>query len=189
MAPVITTFKEWEENIAEKHVAFFVENNRMYHAFDERLQMCRNNAPFVAYIFTPNYERLVGIPDHIAAELFAKSRDTKEQVLEKRRDADVDLIFIPDPDEVLPYQEHTLPEAKKLITEIPYKKDMDWHSYLRATYGVSYYMAHFWAEPVNYIALCPYAMLYNLCTKEMLRLLGVDAGVPTDLRGDYDVGM
>lgn len=189
MALVITTFKEWEESIAEKHVAFFMENNRMYHAFDERLQMCRDNAPFVAYIYTPNYEKLVGIPDEVAAQLFKKSRNTKEEALAKRGDANVDLIFIPDPDQRLPYQAETLPYARKLIKEIPYKQDMDWRSYTRATYGMSCYMSHFWAEPVNYIALCPYAMLYNLCVKEMLRLLGVDAGVPTDLRGDYDVGM
>lgn len=181
---LITTFKEWEQNIKGKDVAFFVENNRMYHAFDERLQMCRENAEFVAYMFTPYYERLVGIDSQTAKKLFKKSRNTKEEVLETRGNADVDLIFIPDENQELPYQDETLPYARSLIQKIDAPYELDSPSYIRATYGTSYYLSHMWKTPVKYIALCPYEMLYNLYIKRIMELHGITVEYPCGITED-----
>lgn len=175
---IIRTFKEWEYSIKGKDAAFFVENNRMYHAFDERLKMCRDNADFVAYIFTPNYEELVDIEPELASQLFRKSRDNIDKVLDVRGNADVDLIFIPNKNEVLPYRNKTFSYAQKLIRKIGLPFDKNSHAYIRATYGTSYYLSHMWKEPVKYVALCPYAMLYNLYAKRIMELHGTKVEYP-----------
>ena len=173
---ILTTFKEWEDSIRGREVALLTESNRMYDAFDERIQMCRDQSDFVAYIYIANYESHVGIDPQLATKLFKMNRDSIEQVLDTRQGADVDVIFIPDG--TLPYHKETFPYVKFLLNETNVDYTKDSHAYVRAVYGMSCYLNYMWREPIKYIALCPFAMLYNFYIKRMFDVHGIKVEYP-----------
>lgn len=162
-------YHRWREG--KRRIGFFVENNRMYPNYAERKAMCQKNADYVVYSFTPNYERLVGIPDELAAKLFKASRDTADDVMENRDFNGVDVVLIPREDQVLEDME----KFKKWVASgikycgLPYDKED--HQYIRALYGTAYYLCH---RP-HYIALCPYPYLYNVYAKRALDYCGIDS--------------